>query len=58
MNMSEIALTINSEINELFSKTNISQVYLNNIDNPLELKIYVYKNDLILFDSFEAKIGD
>jgi len=56
--MSEVPITINSEINELYSKTKVSQEFINNSNNPLELKIYVYKDESILFDSFQAKIGE
>ena len=54
----KVTLSINSEINELFAKTELLQEFLNTEENPIELQIYVYKNDEILFDSFSAKIGD
>ena len=56
--MSKVSLTINSEINEVFAKTEVLQEFTNTTDNPLELRIYVYKKTGILFDSFKAKIGD
>ena len=56
--MSEVSLEINSEINELFAKTEVTQKFRNYSGSPLELKINVYKKKGILFDSFQAKIGD
>ena len=53
----KVNLSVNSEINELFAKTELLQEFLNTEDNPIELQIYVY-NDEILFDSLSAKIGD
>ena len=34
------------------------QEFSNSTESPLELKIYLYKNRKILFDSFSAKIGN
>ena len=56
--MSKVNLEINSEINELYAKTEVIQEFINDLDNPLELKIFLYKKREILFDSFIAKIGD
>ncbi len=56
--MSGVSIEINSEINELFSKTEVTQKFKNNSGSTLELKINVYKKIGILFDSFQAKIGD
>ena len=56
------ALTVNveldSEINEFFSKTKITQKFTNTSENPLELKIYVSKKEGLIFSSFSCKIGD
>ena len=49
---------IDSKINELFSKTSVTQKIKNNSENPIELKIYVYKKESFIFSSFSAKIGD
>ena len=56
--MPKVNLSINSEINELFAKTELLQEFVNTDENPIELQIHVYKNDEILFGSFSAKIGD
>ena len=40
---SEITSIINSEINEIYITTNVLQVFCNETEEPLELKIYVYK---------------
>ena len=37
----KVTLSINSEINELFAKTELLQEFLNTEDNPIELQIYV-----------------
>ena len=55
--MSDICLEIDSEINELYAKTSVLQEFSNSTDSPLELRIYLYKNRKMLFDSFSAKIG-
>jgi hypothetical protein len=49
---------ISSEINGLFSKTNITQIFSNPTDNPLELKIYIQKKQELIFSSFECQIGE
>ena len=53
-----VNVEIDSEINELFVKTNVMQQFTNPIDSPIELKIYVHKKKDIVFDSFTSKIGD
>ena len=40
---------IDSKINELFSKTSVTQKIKNNSENPIELKIYVYKKESCIF---------
>ena len=52
------SVEINSKVNELFIKTIVTQKLLNSSDNPLELKIFIDFNPLVLFSSFSAKIGD
>ena len=56
--MSKSIVEINSQINELYAKTLITQRIKNESENPMELKIYVYKKDALIFSSFEAQIGD
>ena len=56
--MQATTVEIDSKINELFSKTSVTQKIKNNSENPIELKIYVYKKESFIFSSFSAKIGD
>ena len=55
--MSKTTVEINSKVNELYAKTLVTQKYKNDSENPIELKIYVYKSNFI-FSSFTAQIGD
>ena len=44
-----VNIELESEINELFGKTKVIQKFTNPLDdNPLELKIYVYKKNGLL----------
>ena len=54
----KVSIDIYSEIYEIYSKTNVTQEFINENEVPLELKIYIYKNKDIICDSFTAKIGD
>ena len=56
--MSLVSVEINSNVNELYAKTNVTQKFKNKNNDPIELKIYIYKNDNLIFSSFKAKIGD
>jgi hypothetical protein len=56
--MQATTVEIDSKVNELFIKTSVTQKIENNSENPIELKIYVYKNESCIFSSFSAKIGD
>ena len=56
--MNKVSVEIDSHVNELFSKTKVTQKFKNQSQNPIELKIYIDKNDNIIFSSFNAKIGD
>ena len=56
--MNKVYIEIDSHVNELFSKTKVTQKFKNESQNPIELKIYIDKNDNIIFSSFNAKIGD
>ena len=57
-NPSKILTIIDSKINEIFAKTLVTQKFSNITNNPLELKIYVFKKEEILFSSFYCQIGD
>ena len=56
--MSQPSVEIHSQINELYSKTKVTQKLKNETENPIELQIYVNKNVNCIFSSFSAKIGD
>ena len=56
--MSKVTTEVNSTVNELFAKSIVTQKFSNPTDNPIELKIYIIKNDKLLFSSFKCKIGD
>ena len=56
--MQATTVEIDSKVNELFTKTYVTQKIENNSENPIELKIYVYKKESCIFSSFSAKIGD
>ncbi len=51
-------LEIDSKVNEIFSKTKIFQNYKNISENPIELKIYIFKKIDIILSNFSIKIGD
>jgi hypothetical protein len=56
--MSNTNIEIESKINELYAKTIVTQKIKNESEQPIELKIYVYKKEDCIFSSFNAKIGD
>ena len=56
--MSLVNVEIDSKVNELFAKTNVTQKFRNENNDPIELKIHIYKNVNLIFSSFHAKIGD
>ena len=56
--MSKIFTEIDSKVNELFAKTIVTQKFSNSTDNPLELKIYVVKQEGVIFSSFNCQIGN
>ena len=58
MNDYKVNIEINTEVSEIFAKTIVTQKFKNPTSNPLELKIYVYKIENIIFSSFSAQIGD
>ena len=55
---SYVLVEVNTEVNEIYTKTKIIQKLRNNDSQPLELMIYLLKENEILFSSFEAKIDD
>ena len=56
--MNRVSVKIDSKVNEIFAKIKVIQKFKNQSENPIELKIYVHKNDNLIFSSFNAKIGD
>ena len=56
--MSKVFTEIDSQVNELYAKTLVSQKFKNDTENPLELTIYIFKKEGIIFSSFNCKIGD
>ena len=57
--MQKTEITIETKLNEIFAKTNVTYKILNNTSSPIELKIYIQNFlDKILFSSFYAKIGN
>ena len=56
--MSKVITEIESKVNELYVKTKVTQKFSNTTENPLELRIYIFKKEDILFSSFNCKIGD
>ena len=56
--MSKVSVEINSEINEIFSKSTINQKFSNQLDFAIELEIHIFKIKNVIFSSFNAKIGD
>ena len=53
-----VKVELESEVNELCAKTRVTQRFTNILNDPLELKIFLYKKNNLLFSSFSAKIGD
>ena len=53
-----VQVEINTNANEIYTKTKIIQKFINKEKFPLELKICMYKTKKIIFSNFEAKIGD
>ena len=54
----KVNVEIDSEINELFAKTKVTQKLTNSSEKALELKIYVSKKNDLIFSSFNSKIGN
>ena len=55
---SNVEVEMDTQVNEIFTKTKVIQKLINKEKYPLELKIYIYKTKNILFSSFEAQIDD
>ena len=56
--MSLVSVEVDSKVNELFAKTIVTQKFKNESNDPLELKINIFKQNNLIFSSFHAKIGD
>ena len=56
--MSKVDLELETQVNEIYAKTIVTQKFSNSEDKPLELKIYLDKVPYLVFNSFQAKIGD
>ena len=56
--MSKVDLELETQVNEIYAKTTVTQKFSNSEDKPLELKIYLDKVPNLVFNSFQAKIGD
>ena len=57
-NSYKIFTQITSDVNGLYCKTKVTQKFSNPLNNPLELKIYIFKKQKIIFSSFDCQIGD
>ena len=58
INSDKIFTEITSNVNGFYCKTKVTQKFLNPLNNPLELKIYIPKKENIIFSSFDCQIGD
>ena len=56
--MNKVRVEINTQLNEIFSKSIISQQFSNQSENSIELKIIKFKIPNLIFSSINAKIGD
>ena len=56
--MNKVNVEVNSQVNVLYSKTIVTQRFINSSEEPLKLEIYIKKKREILFSKFNAKIGD
>ena len=54
----KVCTEIDSKVNGLYSNTLVIQKIINELEIPIELKIYVKKNTKCIFSSFSAQIGD
>ena len=56
--MSQVDVELETQVNEIYGKTTVSQKFSNSEDKPIELKIYLDKVPDLVFNSFQIKIGD
>ena len=56
--MTKVNTKIDSKVNELYAKTYVTQTFSNSTEESLELKIFVFKRENIIFSSFNCQIGD
>ena len=56
--MPKIDCVIETQVNEVYIKSIVTQNFINTSKEPLELKIGLRKDPNILFNCFQAKIGD
>lgn len=56
--MDKVRVEIYTQLNEIYSKSIISQQFSNQSENSIELKIFIFKIPNLIFSSFNAKIGD
>ena len=54
----EVLTQITSDINGLYSKTQVTQIFMNPYNEPSELKIFILKKTDTIFSSFDCQIGD
>ena len=54
-NNSNVMIEVDSEVNEIFMKTKVTQEFINNEKEPIELKIYIPKSSKLIFSSFQSK---
>ena len=57
-NNSNVMIEVDSEVNEIFMKTKVTQEFINNEKEPIEIKIYIPKSSKLIFSSFQSKIGN
>ena len=56
--MDQVSVEINTQLNEIYSKSIITQKFSNKSQNSIELKIDIYKIPNHIFSSFKIKIGE
>ena len=55
---SHVDCKIETQVYEVYIKSIVTQNFINPYNQPLELKILLIKDPNILFNSFQAKVGD
>ena len=56
--MPKVDCEVETQVNEIFVKSIVTQIFINQEDQPLELKIGLKKDPNILITYLQAKIGD